>query len=126
MNVLSRITARWLVGLLAVLTVLAHLSDAGRTARSGFDLGQAVLSSVDPAQPRLTSEAPQGEIRFRAGDRQPHLGGKPAGDAIQSAEWQALAPARSRALPAREATAHVRAASFVPGQRAPPAALPRA
>ncbi len=126
MTILSRITARWLVGLLAVLTVLAHVSDAGRTARSGFDLGQPVLSSGDHTQPRLAADASQGEIRFRAVDTQPHVGGKAAGDAILAAERQAIAPGRSRATPVRPAAARVRAASVVPGQRAPPAVLPTA
>ncbi|MDN2581957.1 hypothetical protein [Aquibium sp. ELW1220] len=126
MNILNRFTARWLVGLLVVLTVLSHLSDAGRVAQSGFGLGQAVLSSGDLRQPVLASEAPQGEIRFRAGDRQPHVGGKPAGDAVISSARLAEPQGAPLAPDSREAPAPVRSASFAPGQRAPPAVLPKA
>lgn len=126
MNILGRITARWLVGLVAVLTVLAHMSDAGRTARSGFDLGQAVLSSGDLSQPVLASEAPQAEIRFNGGDRQPYVGGKAAGDAVLPATPRGLGPERSRASRSTAATTPVRAAFFVPGQRAPPTPLQKA
>lgn len=126
MNILSRFTARWLVGLLAVLTVLSHLSDAGRTARSGFDLGQAVLSSGDPSQPVLASEAPRAEIRFNGGDGQPHVGGKSAGDAVLAASPRGFQPGRSRASLATAAATPIRAAFFVPGQRAPPTPLQKA
>ncbi|MFN3549714.1 MAG: hypothetical protein ACK4U0_19695 [Mesorhizobium sp.] len=126
MNILDRITARWLVGLVVVLTMLAHGSDAGRTARSGFDLGQAILSAADPTQPVLASEAPQGEIRFSAGDRQPHVGGKPAGDAILPSTLSLVPPGASRTPHVAPSTTLVRVALFVPGQRAPPTVLPKA
>lgn len=120
MNILNRFTARWLVGLLVVLTVLSHVSDAGRVARSGFDLGHPVLSSGDLQQPALASEAPQGEIRFAAGDRQPHVGGKPTGDAILPSARLPLLQGAVLAAAAREVPASVRSATFAPGQRAPP------
>jgi hypothetical protein len=123
LNILNRFTARWLVGLLVVLTVLSHVSDAGRIAQSGFGLGQAVLSSGDPVQPVLASEAPQGEIRFRAGDGQPHVGGKPAGDAVVSSARLAVPQGAPLAAVSREAPAPVGRASFAPGQRAPPFVL---
>jgi hypothetical protein len=123
LNILGRFTARWLVGLLAVLTVLSHVSDAGRTARSGFDLGQAILSAVDPAQPVLASEAPQGEIRFGAGDKQPHVGGKPAGDAVLPAAPRDVGSERSSTSRSTAAKTPIRNAFFVPGQRAPPPPL---
>lgn len=126
MNILSRFTARWLVGLLVVLTVLSHVSDAGRAAQSGFGIGQPVLSSGALAQPVLASEAPKSEIRFGPGERQPHVGGKPAGDAIASSARLAVPQGTPLAPDAREAPAPVRSASFVPGQRAPPALLPTA
>lgn len=126
MNILGRITARWLVGLLAVLTVLAHVSDAGRTARSSFAVGQAVLSSGDLDQPVLASEAPQSEIRFNGGDKQPHVGGKSAGDAVLPAAPRDVATERSRASSSTPAKTPIRNAFFVPGQRAPPAPLQKA
>ena len=126
MNILGRFTAHWLVGLLAVLTVLAHVSDAGRVARSGFDLGQAILSSGDLSQPVLASEAPRGEIRFNGGDRQPHVGGKPAGDAVLPATLSLVPPGTSRTPYPAPATTHIRNSFFVPGQRAPPTVLPKA
>lgn len=126
MNVLTRFTARWLVGLLVVLTVLSHASEAGRTAQTGFGVGQPILSSGDLRQPALASAAPQGEIRFGKGDRQPHVGGKPAGDAIASPAPWAPQPGAPIAPVYREAPAPVRSASHAPGQRAPPAVLPKA
>jgi len=126
LNVLTRFTARWLVGLLVVLTVLSHASEAGRTAQSGFEVGQPVLSSADPVQPALASGAPQGEIRFGAGDRQPHVGGKPAGDAIASSVPWVPEPGAPIEPASREAPAPARSASHAPGQRAPPAVLPQA
>ena len=126
MNILARFTARWLVGLLVALTVLSHVSDAGRAAQSGFGLGQPVLSSGSLAQPVLASEAPKGELRSGPGDRQPLLGGKPAGDAFVSSARPVPASGKPLAPDGREAPAPVRGASFVPGQRAPPTSPPTA
>ena len=126
MNILGRITARWLVGLFAVLTVLSHASDAGRTARSGFDLVHASLSSGELVQPTLASAAPQGEIRFRAPDKQPLAGGKSVDDAVLSAATPAVPSGGSATPPVAHATTHVGNAVFVPGQRAPPAVFPKA
>jgi len=126
LNVLGRITARWLVGLLAVLTVLAHVSEAGRTARTGFDLGPAFLSSADPGQSALASEAPQGEFRFKANDRQPLVGGKAADHALPSTGAHHIPPGGLPVQQAAQGAAPVRSAFFVPGQRAPPRLLPKA
>ena len=126
MNILCRFTARWLVGLLAVLTVLSHLSDAGRTARSGFDLGQPILSAADPTRPVLASEAPRNEFRFSAGDKRPHIGGKSADNAVHPATPSLVPPGVTRTPHAARATTPIRAAFFVPGQRAPPPVLPKA
>jgi hypothetical protein len=126
LNVLGRITARWLVGLLAVLTVLAHVSEAGRTARAGFDLGPAFLSSADPGQSALASEAPQGEFRFKAHDRRPHFGGKAADHALPSTAVHHIPPGGLPVRHAARGATPVRSAFFVPGQRAPPRLLPTA
>jgi hypothetical protein len=126
LSILGRITARWLVGLLVVLIVLAHVSDAGRTARSGYDFGQAVLSPGERADPVLVSEAPQVDIRFRGGDKQPLVGSKPAGDAVLPNSLSLVPSGTSRTPHAAQATTHVRMAWYVPGQRAPPTEFPKA
>lgn len=126
MSILGRITARWLVGLLAVLIVLAHVSDAGLTARSGYDLGQAVLSPGERNDPALVSEAPQVDIRFRGGDKQPLVGGTSADDALLPAALRVIPSGTSRIQLSATAKTHVRIGLFVPGQRAPPTAFPKA
>ncbi|RST88489.1 hypothetical protein EJC49_00330 [Aquibium carbonis] len=126
MNFLGRITARWLVGLLAILTVLAHVADAGRTAGSGYNLGQPVLSSGDHADPVLVSNGPQVDLRLRAGDTQPPPDGSSADDAMLSARRGFIPTGKGRIARFVGTVPSVRRASFVPGQRAPPTVFSRA
>jgi hypothetical protein len=125
-NILGRFAARWLVGLFAVLTVLSHVSDAGRTARAGIEIGVDSLSLAGDLHPALASQAPQTELRLRGHEPQPLPDGAGPGDALA-----AVAPVP--AFAGRPPAAAVAAAALLdppgrpaPGQRAPPLPLPKA
>jgi hypothetical protein len=127
LNILGRFAARWLVGLFAVLTVLSHLSDSGRTARAGIQIGVDQLSLAGELQPALASQAPQTELRQRIHEPQPLAGGAEPGEAIATAALRpALAGSSAAAAASGEAALLDPPGRRAPAQRAPPHLLLKA